>query len=262
MSSSITVSVRSLVVAAVAVLALVTAYLLGAGGGGAQAASAAAPATGGSSLARTVTMTGEGEVTAVPDQLSFQVSVTRTADDVATALDQSTATLERVLAALDRLGVLRKDTQSTGLSIDPVYRYFDDEPPQITGYRVRQSLSVMVRELRTGGRAVAAAVEAGGNAVRISGIRLEIGDREALLGEARDAAVEAATAKAEQYAAATGQSLGDVLTLQEGSRPAKVTRDGLAGLELAYDRASAQAIPVRAGRQDLSVSVSIVWRLT
>ena len=54
---------------------------------------------------------------------------------------------------------------------------------------------------RRAARAVAAAVEAGGNGVRVRDIRLEVGDPDAVLEKARDAAVEAATAKAEQYAA-------------------------------------------------------------
>ena len=58
-----------------------------------------------------------------------------------------------------------------------------------------------VRELAKGGTAVAAAVETGGNGVRVRDIRLEIGDPDAVLEQARDAAVEEATAKAEQYAA-------------------------------------------------------------
>ena len=135
------------------------------------------------------------------------------------AMDAASGTMGRVLAALERTGVERKDVQSTGLSVDPVYEYFDYRPPVLTGYRVNQSVSVLVRDLRDGGQAISTATGTGGNAVRVSGIGLRIGDRDGLLAEARDAAVEAATAKAEQYAAATGQDLGTVLTLTEGARP-------------------------------------------
>lgn len=39
------------------------------------------------------------------------------------------------------------------------------------------------------GKAVAGAIDAGGNAVRVSGIKLEVGDTDALLARARDAAL-------------------------------------------------------------------------
>ena len=43
-------------------------------------------------------MTGRGEATAVPDQLSFGLSVTAKRDDLEDALDDSSATMKRVLA--------------------------------------------------------------------------------------------------------------------------------------------------------------------
>jgi uncharacterized protein YggE len=266
MSSSVTVSVRSLLISGVAVLALLAAYLLGAGGASEALAATTPPATPGdpSGALRTLTMTGRGQVTAVPDQLTFRLAVTSTRADVRTALDASSGTLDRVLAALEREGVARKDTRSTGLSIDPVYRYLDAAPPQITGYRVRQTLSVLVRDLRSGGRAIAATVGAGGNAVRVSGIGLEIGDREQLLADARDAAVAAATAKARQYAEATGQSLGEVLTLREGSRPAAprtVFQTSSLSRAAVLDAAE-KAVPIRAGRAELGITVAIVWSLS
>ena len=78
-----------------------------------------------------------------------------------------------------------------------------------------------MRDPRDGGRAISATTRTGGDAVRVSGIGLRIGERDALLERARDAAVEAATAKAEQYAEATGQTLRSVLTLTGAARPCR-----------------------------------------
>ena len=244
-------------------LAVVAAYSLGSGRE--ARATTLAPAAASDEAARsygTITMTGTGEATGVPDQLAFDLAVTRKAGDVATAMDQTSATLRRALDALAEQGVLRKDTKSTGLSIDPEYDYPDAGPPVLTGYRVRQSVSVLVRDLRSAGRAIAAAVGAGGDATRISGIRLRIGDREQLLADARDAAVATATAKAEQYAEATGQPLGRVLTVEEGSVAARVPQPQYAELARATtDTAALKALPIRAGRSDLSVRVTVVWAL-
>ena len=207
-------------------------------------------------------MTGTGASIGVPDQLSFNLAVIRRADDVATAMDDASSTLRRTLDALARQGVLRKDTKSTGLSIDPEYDFPTYGSPVLTGYRVRQSVSVLVRDLRDGGTAIASAVRAGGNAVRISNIGLRIGDKEQLLAEARADAVKAATAKAEQYAEATGQPLGRVLTVKEGAVAAPAPQPQYAELSGLYDSARAVAkLPIRAGRSDLSVKVTVVWAL-
>jgi uncharacterized protein YggE len=244
--------------------AVVAAYALGTG----REASAAtlAPAAAADDAAKsygTITMTGTGASIGVPDQLSFNLAVTRKADDVATAMDDASSTMRRALDALAKQGVLRKDTKSTGLSIDPEYSYPTYGSPVLTGYRVRQSVSVLVRDLRDGGKAIAAAVETGGNAVRISGIGLRIGDKEQLLADARVDAVKAATAKAEQYAEATGQPLGRVLTVKEGAVAARVPQPQLAGLyeRAVVDAAAVKALPIRAGRSDLSVKVTVVWAL-
>jgi uncharacterized protein len=272
MNPSVTVSLRTIAVAVLVLLVVAAAYLLG-GAGSTEAAATPAPAAATASardLARgqvpgTLTMTGEGEAVGVPDQLSFRVAVTRKEPTVPTAMDATSATMGRVLAALEKEGVERKDVQSTGLSVDPVYDYVSYRPPVLTGYRVNQSVSVLVRDLRAGGRAISAATTAGGNAVRVSGIGLRIGDKDGLLAKARDAAVEAATAKAEQYAAATGQELGTVLTLTEGRTAVAATRDQVRDSELtramADSVAANTAVPVRAGREDLAVNVSIVWQL-
>ena len=100
-------------------------------------------------------------------------------------------------------------------------------------------------------------METGGNGVRVTGIRLGVSDPEAALGRARDAAVEAATAKAEQYAAATGQTLGDVLGLREVGGGTPRPQPVLSFQRAARDELA--ALPVRAGRDDLDVKVEVVW---
>ena len=238
-------------------LALVAAYSLGSGHD--PAAAVARPVAG--STTGTITMTGTGETTGVPDQLGFTLAITRKAGDVDEALAQTSTSMRRALGALAQQGVQRKDTRSTGLSIEPEYDYPSSGPPVLTGYRARQSVSVLVRDLGSAGKAISAAVRAGGNATRISDVSLRVGDKDELLAKARDEAVEAATDKAEQYAAATGQPLGRVLTVKEGSTAARVPQP-VELQRLTYDTAAAMpTVPIRAGRSDLQVKVTVVWAL-
>ena len=50
-----------------------------------------------------------------------------------------------------KTGVEKRDIKTTGLSIDPRYDYIDQREV-LTGYRVKQSASVLVRSLRSAGR--------------------------------------------------------------------------------------------------------------
>jgi uncharacterized protein YggE len=254
MNRSVTLSARGVLVALVATLALVVAYLLGNGGGTAQAAPQPAVAAG---QARTLVMTGTGRTVGVPDELSFSLSVGVERPDLKWALAAANATTSRVLASLDRLGVRRTDVQTTGLQMNAVYDYHTYGPPTLRGYHVGQRAEVLVRDLPLGGRAVSAAVAAGGNDVRVGSIGLRIADPESLLAKSRAAAVAEATAKAKQYAAATGQTLGAVMSLKE------VHATSAAPQPLRFSPAAADslkgALPIRAGKDKLAVTVQIVW---
>jgi hypothetical protein len=167
--------------------------------------------------------------------------------------------MRRVLGVLAQHGVEDADVQTTGLSMYPEYDYHSYGPPTLTGYRVTQRAKVGIDRLADGGRAVAAAIEAGGNGVRVRDIRLEVGDPEAVLGKARDAAVEAATTKAEQYAAATGQELGDVVSIREVGAGLPAPGRELAGLAYQSADMARASLPVRAGKDDLRVRIEVVW---
>ena len=262
MERTMTVSIRGVLVAAVVLLALLAAYLLGGAGGVAAPPAGATPAPAAETAAadaRRLRMVGNGEATVVPDQLGFTLSVTAKRPTLDDALGRASGTMRRVLGALSDQGVRAADVQTTGLQMYPEYDYPAYGPAVLTGYRVTQRARVTVRELARGGEAVSAAVGTGGDGVRVTDIRLGVSDVEAALGKARDAAVAAATTKAEQYAAATGQQLGEVLGLREvrSDTPRRASVD----LQYAADEVAGTlaALPVRAGREDLDVRVEVVW---
>jgi uncharacterized protein len=260
MRGNVTVSVRSILLAGLVGLALVTAYLMGGRGDVVTAPASAAPEE--QSGQRLMRMEGAGEASAVPDQITFSLSASAQRLDLDDAMAASSSTMARVLAELGKHGVEKSDVQTTGLSMHPEYEYHAYDPPTLVGYRVTQRASVQVDELAQGGPAISAAVDVGGNGVRVSGIRLGLADPDAVMKRARDAAVESATAKAEQYAAATGQSLGDLVSIREVGRPAQRYQPQSALRDFAYDRvALTKALPIRAGKDDLEVRIQVVWAL-
>jgi uncharacterized protein len=258
MDGKLIVSVKSLLLAGVVLLGLLAAYLLGSSGGSdptsAVAAEDSPAAESGTGVIR---MVGKGEATAVPDEVSFTLAVTTKQADLDSALGTSSATMKKVLGTLEEFGVKAADVRTTGLSMNPEYAYPNNSAPILTGYRVTQSARVVVTDLSKAGKAISAAVGAGGNSVRIRGIALGIGDTDAVIAEARDAAVAQATHKAEQYAAATGQSLGAVLSIKEVSvqAPSPQPMYELRAASIAGDA----AVPIRAGESDLAVRVEVAW---
>jgi uncharacterized protein len=260
MDRSLTVSTRTLLVALLVGLALLAAYLLGGAGSGAPAAVASDAGPPDAAPVRQLTMTGRGEAGAVPDQLSFALAVSLQRDSLDDALEAASTTMGHVLDVLADKGVAKGDVQTTGLSMDPVYDVDPSAPPTVVGYRVAQRASVLVDDLSRGGTTVSAAVAAGGNDVRVSNLRLLVGDPDEVMAQAREAAVEEARRKAEQYAAAAGESLGDVVTVSEvRARPVATAPVPLAA-RASYDQAL-RTVPIRAGRDQAAVTVRIVWEL-
>jgi uncharacterized protein YggE len=254
MESTVTVKLRTIVLTVAIMAAMLAAYFvgsIGAAGGAASAADDEATET-----TDKIVMVGTSDVTGIPDQLTFHVSVRNTSADVSTALGSTGNAMHRVLAALNAAGIDRKDTQSTGLSLHPEYSY-SSGTRVLVGYQASQGMTVLVRTLPDAGKAISAAVDAGGNAVRVGDVRLKIGDMDALLSKARADAVADAKAKADDYVDAAGSSLGAVMSVREvttgGGRVLKYARSA--------DLAASAAVPIRPGRATLKVAVSITWAL-
>jgi uncharacterized protein YggE len=252
MDRKVTFSVRGALVAGLVALAVVAAYLVGHSGGTPARAGEDSPAA-----TRTVTVQGVGHVSVVPDQLGFDLSVDLVRDDLNTALDDSNAAMRQVVDTLEAAGVADKDVQTTDLSMNPEYSHKRGEPTTFRGYRVSQTVSVVVEDLASAGDIVTAAVTSGGTGVRLDGLRLQVGDPEGALKPARTDAFEQARAKAEEYAADTGRDLGEVVKVSElAEKPQSYDTD--------YREAASVAdssVPIQAGQQDLTASVVVVFEL-
>lgn len=250
----VTLSVRALLVVLMLLVALAVGYLLG--GRGPAATASTEPATAGER--RTVTMAAVGEATAVPDELEFTLVVAVERPALETALDDSNALVRQALGTLAEHGIAEKDTRTTGLQMEPVYDY-SERQEVLRGYQVVQRTRVRVHDLAAGGRAVSAVVAGGGNEVRVNDIQLSVADPEAALGTAREQAVTKATAKAEQYAAAAGVTLGSIVALSEVSAPPAPQPQALEMRAASADAAGAVAF--QPGEQALTAQVQVVWEV-
>jgi uncharacterized protein len=263
MPSTVTLNTRTLIVVGLVLMAVITTYSIASARADSSPDSAGAPAAdtrpAPDAAEPSLVMTGTGEAVGVPDQLSFALAVKADGDSVSEALGRANAISRRVLSTLRDEGVRSEDIQTTGLSIDPRYDYNDYGPPVLLGYAVTQRASVLVRSLADAGDALSSAVEAGGDAVRLGGLRLQLGDKDALLRQARAAAVEEATAKAEEYADATGRTLGEVTSVRELVATPRAPEGDYYALKRATVSADLSRVPIRAGSSDLKVTVAVAW---
>jgi uncharacterized protein YggE len=203
-----------------------------------------------------ITVTGTSEVAGRPDTLRLELSVQTRGDTVAKALDSANRLTARVQSSLAKNGVAAKDLQTSNLQVQPEYSYPTNGTPEIKGYSVSEGVSATLRNLGRAGAAISAAVSAGGNAVQVNGIILDLEDNGTLLSTARERAVANAKTKAEQYAKASGRDLGPVVSLSETvSDPPPVAY----AAQPMGSKDSASSVPIQAGTQNVAVTVTVVY---
>ena len=210
----------------------------------AQAATLTAAQTG----SARITVTGTGTVTGTPNQLMLSMGVQVNGASVSSALAQANAAVRAVTAALRQRGVAAADIQTSGLSIYPNYQGNSQIP---VGYGVSESLTATLNDLTAAGSQIEAAVHAGGNAVTVDNVSLNLTDDGALLASARANAVKDAHAKAAQFARALGVPLGQVISISSADLATPIMYGAQAS-------AAKGSVPISPGSQQVSVSITVV----
>lgn len=159
-----------------------------------------------------IEVSGTGWASAVPDVVRLRVGVRCGAGDVSSALSDATGRAAALAQAARDHGVEPTDLATTDTGVHPRH---DREGVAVVGYTAYQNLSVTVRDPSRAGSLVSAFAGAAGDALTIDHLGLEVADPRPLLASAREAAFGDARAKAEQYAALAGRTLGKVRTVTD-----------------------------------------------
>src|ERR1700712_1649295 len=121
-----------------------------------------------------------------------------------------------LLAALKTAGVQPRDIATSNVSLQPQYRYENNQPPVITGYQASNTVSIRFRDIAKSGAILDILVKQGAN--QIDGPSLAIDQPDAALDEARADAVKRARARAELYARAAGLSVSRIVSITESGQ--------------------------------------------
>ncbi|WOR13914.1 SIMPL domain-containing protein [Hyphomonas sp. FCG-A18] len=204
----------------------------------------------------TLNISAEGQVMRAPDIAFLSAGVTSEAETAKQAMADNRSAMNGVFDALASAGVDRRDMQTSNFSLNPRYDYSnrDGQPPRLIGYTASNQLSVKVRDLDDLGETMDALVEAGGNT--FNGLRFALDDDRAAKDEARRIAMNAAIARAELYAAASGYEVARIVTLSEsgGYQPQPMM---MARAEMAMDKST----PIASGEVGYSMTVNVTFEL-
>jgi len=224
----------------------------------------------GISSTNTITVSGEGEVFAVPDTATFSVTIEESAKIVKTAQDTATKKTNAVIDYLKKGDVDEKDIKTTDYNVYPEYEYSSAAcregycPPgkqTLVGYKVSQTLTVKVRDTEQAGELLSGVGALGVS--QVSGLSFTIDDEDALKNEARAMAIEEAQAKAEELADALGVDLVRIVGFSEGgSYPPAPYAYGMGGVALQADSAVKSIAPeLPVGENKIVSNVNISYEI-
>lgn len=159
-----------------------------------------------------VNVTGSASLTAAPDRAVITLGIQARNPSLAAARDKVAKVAGEFLELCRKLGIPKKDVQTTGLTMRPEYRWNrDGQKQEFTGYFVQRSLTVELEDLELLGTLIEGAVDAGVN--EVSPPRLDSSRRRELHREALAKAAEDARANAEVLATTLGATLGPVRSI-------------------------------------------------
>jgi hypothetical protein len=198
-----------------------------------------------------VQISATGRADTRPDEARFTAGVETTEATAAAASARNADVINRVVQALERLGIRREDVQSRQVSLGRI-----DYGRDRGRYRASNMIEVRVRNVERAGEAIAATTDAGANV--LSGPDLRISDPNAANRSAYANAYRAARERADAYAEAAGLQVARVLAIRDGddgSGPAAYHEMAMDASAAPAEVARTAAPPVPPGLTTSQVSI-------
>jgi uncharacterized protein YggE len=211
----------------------------------------------------TLTVRGRAELEKPADRMLVSIGVVTDDTDPAEAMGENNATMRRVIEAIEKVGLTKKEYETGRFNIRPVYTQAPrgQRPPgwkpEIAGYEVTNSINVRTGQLDLAGEIIGAASEAGANSVNVAGF--DLSDHRTHRAEAIVEATANARNDAHQLAAAADVRLVRILSINLDD--AQAPRPEMAMRGRAMLASADAAPPITPGDVTVRASVTIVYEI-
>jgi uncharacterized protein YggE len=206
---------------------------------------------------RTLSVSGNGKISLVPDLATISIGVHSENKNAVEAVASNTKQAQGVIDALKSFSIADKDIRTSNFSIYPRQDWGKEGERLGITYIVDNTVQVTVRDLDKIGKILDAVIQAGAN--NINGIQFDVSDRESAYQDALAAAVENAHARAETMAKAAGVDLDEVQTINSLVNIAQPP--DLRMYAVKAESASTGEVPISAGEMIINVQVNMVYTL-
>ncbi|MFZ3071287.1 MAG: SIMPL domain-containing protein [Anaerolineaceae bacterium] len=208
---------------------------------------------------RTLSVSGTGTVTLVPDIAYINIGVHSEAENVTTSLNDNNELATAISTALQAEGIAEKDIQTANFNVYPMQKYDEMGQPSGTVYVVENTVYVTVRDLSNLGKLLDIAITAGAN--NIYGINFDVADRDTALEQARDLAIQDGKEKAQAVADVAGVTLGAIQSINVAGSSYVQTYKGNYGIGGGGEASSDTSVPVSAGQIVITYDANLIYEI-
>ena len=204
-----------------------------------------------------LSVSAQAEAKRVPDVATISAGVMTQAGDANAAMRANATQMDKVMAAIKAAGIAERDIQTSGVNLNPQYKYVENQNPTIIGYQASNNVNLKVRDIAKLGKVLDALVASGAN--QINGPSFEIDQPEPVYDEARRAALDKAQARAQMYAKTLGLQVRRIVSISEGGGfhpPVPMPM-----MAMARDSKMEAQTAVSPGETTLSANLDVVFEL-
>ncbi|HSE18825.1 MAG TPA: SIMPL domain-containing protein [Pyrinomonadaceae bacterium] len=201
-----------------------------------------------------VLVAGDSIVQAQPDTAIITIAVVTQNRNAISAQQDNAAKTDAVVRALKAAAGTGAEVKTSGYSLQPQRVYKENQPPTITGYEARNSVTVTLSDLTKVGSVIDAAAQAGANDV--SGIAFTLRQDRPARDRALSEATREAVSKAQVIATALG---GRVVRIVEVQEEGFQTRPPVPMYQTeTFMAKQSVATPIEVGSLDISSRVQLI----
>lgn len=223
---------------------------------------------------RTIVITGQGEVSAIPDisTISFTARASSDTNDTQKLQADIKKSVDEVFAKLKALGIAEKDIQTTNYSVNPkygsqacpqvrtmIYPSTPCETSKIVGYEASESVNIKVRDTNNTGKVLAILADA--KITEVNGPNFEIDNVEKLKDEARDKAIKDAKEKAKSLAKSLGVDIDKIIAFSDNGGQGIYPMMYSKAMDMAASSGAAPETNIAMGEQKITSNVSITFQI-
>ena len=200
-----------------------------------------------------VLVTGDSIVSAQPDTAILTVSVVTQAGRALDAQQENANKSDAVVRALKNAAGPGAEVKTSGYSLQPQRVYKEGQPPTISGYEARNSVTVIMSGLNRVGAVIDATAQAGANDV--AGISFTLRKDRPARDQALAEATREAVSKAQVIATALGGRVVRIVEVQEEGveRPRPIYEGTMQMM-----KTNAAPTPIEVGTLDITSRVQLI----